>query len=241
MIDRISRELNDEISTAAPHKIILSTEVLSRDEMPPTSLTILHKLLPDACFTWVLFLRAQDDLLISRYAEGIKKGAIGYPTTIWDLNDPNCLDHFVRLTTVDHATGNDIIVPVSYELAKRDLVGFFAEAAGFQISDTMTLTKRMNESLPWSVLYLLRYLNSAPRPLRDRPRRWVLHLMKSTRLRRIASLVSVPPPLSESAKAPVMQTYTQSNQKVADQFFGGKDIGFKLKASEKVMDQPYPD
>jgi len=94
--------LRTEIHEAAPTTVIISSEVLSREYLSSQVFRDIQRIFPEASRTWMIYLRRQDRLAMSRYAEGIKTGVVAWPDNIRHTLQPINLDHRLRLERLQH-------------------------------------------------------------------------------------------------------------------------------------------
>ena len=97
---RFVEELEVEYRSAGVRKILLSTEVLSRNNATPNKLETITRLFPNATRRWIVLLRRTDDLMKSLYSEQLKKGLISFPSDYREIDQPILLDHISRLQRV---------------------------------------------------------------------------------------------------------------------------------------------
>ena len=219
-VSRIA-SLRSEIEDASPSTVILSSEVLSREYLSSQVLRDLQTIFPEASRTWVIYLRRQDQLAMSRYAEWIKVGLVAWPDGVRQALQPLYLDHRMRLERLQQAVGPDMIVPVAFDAAKTRLMASFFEAAGLDMPGALPSAPHANASLPWGTLQLLRIANALPGSGQRVARRAVYTLNRrlvSTRARR---LLEWPKPLSPRQAADVRTAYDASNRWVEDTFWNG--------------------
>jgi len=211
--------LQSEIHDASPSTVILSSEVLSRENLSSQVFRDIQTIFPDASRTWVIYLRRQDQLAMSRYAEGIKVGLVAWPDGVRHTLQPSYLDHRLRLERLQYAVGHDMIVPVSFDAAKTRLMASFFEAAGLEMTGTLPSARHANASLPWGTLQLLRLANALPGSGKRFARRAVYALNRRISPTRARRMLDWSKPLSPRQAADVCKRYESSNLWVEDTFW----------------------
>lgn len=216
--------MRNEIEEAKPHSVIISSEVLAREYLSSQVFRDLQNIFPKAERVWVAYLRKQDDLAMSRYAEHIKVGILSWPDGIRHVTRPEYLDHRLRLERLTYAVGDDRIVPVSFDARKRDLTESFFEAGGLTPPEPMPQATRDNTSLPWRTLYFLRYANALPGPLRRFARRVVRGLSRRIGGSKARRLLDAKRPLTQSQAQEVRKRFAASNRWVEETYWGGASL-----------------
>jgi len=213
--------LRSEIEEASPSTVILSSEVLSREYLSSQVFRDLQTIFPEASRTWVIYLRRQDQLAMSRYAEWIKVGLVAWPDGVRQALQPLYLDHRMRIERLQQAVGQDMIVPVSFDAAKTRLMASFFEAAGHDMTGALPSAPHANASLPWGTLQLLRVANALPGSGQRFARRAVYAMNRRLAPTRARRLLEWPKPLSQPRAEDVRKTYDASNRWVEDTFWNG--------------------
>lgn len=213
--------LRDEISGAHPDTVILSSEVLSREYLSSQVFSDLRKIFPSAQKTWIVYLRRQDSLAMSRYAEHIKMGLLSWPDSIRHILRSDFLDHRLRLERLKHAVGDDEIVPVSFDAQKSRLMLSFFEASQLEHPNPLPESPKENVSLPWTTLYCLRVNNAFPAPVRRVGRRLILGASQRIFGTRAGHFISRAPPLSSKKSAEILYRYNASNRWVETTYWKG--------------------
>ena len=211
----------DEIEASKPHTIIISSEVLAREYLSSQVSRELQGIFPEAERIWVAYLRRQDDLAMSRYAEHIKVGILSWPDGIRHVTRPEYLDHRLRLERLTYALGDDKIVPVSFDARKRDLMESFFEAGGLTPPEPMPHATRDNTSLPWRTLYFLRYANALPGPLRRFAIRVIRGVSRRIEGSRRRYLLDAKRPLKPRQAEELRKRFAVSNRWVEETYWGG--------------------
>ena len=217
-------ELNDEIASTNPEIIILSSEVLSREYLSAEPFEIIKKLFPLAKVEWVVFLRAQDEVLTSRYAELIKTGKIAWPQGIEMINSPIYLDHRLRLEKLRYAVNNDSIRVISFNAEKKRLLEAFFEACQLKGMPGSTDSYQRNTSLPWGALHVLRITNCLPGLLRRYARGFITLVARKLVKTRASFVVSWGRPLSTHEREAIKKQYHESNLWVEREFTADQPI-----------------
>jgi len=181
----------------------------------------------------VVYLRRQDDHLISRYQQVVKMGEIT-PLTTWMQQDwLGTYDYHLRLTSWQELEPDAFVV----RRFERDrmvggwLVSDFLDAAGIEIDEAeLTHTEPRNESLGAEAIELLRILNLyRVKEERERPGLFGNH-HHVVRLREVATgpVLTLPEPQLDS----FMATWSDSNRRVAREFLG--EPGELFRAERKA-------
>lgn len=84
----IVSDMSEEIKETKPDTVIISSEVLAREHLSSQVFRDIKSLFPKAERIWVAYLRKQDNLAISRYAEHIKVGILSWPDSIRHVTRP---------------------------------------------------------------------------------------------------------------------------------------------------------
>jgi len=221
---KIISELRAEIQEAEPHSIIISSEILAREYLSSQVYRDLQSIFPKAERVWVAYLRKQDDLAMSRYAEHIKVGILSWPDGIRHVTRPENLDHRLRLERLAYAVGDDKIMPVSFDARKRDLMDSFFEAGGITPPEPTPEATRDNTSLPWRTLYFLRYANAMPGPLRRISRRAIRGLSRRVEGSKARGMLNAKHPLTEHQAKEIRNRYAASNRWVEETYWDGASL-----------------
>lgn len=213
--------LKDEITAGQPKEIILSSEVLSREYLSAQVFHDLKQVFPHAERRWIVYLRRQDGLAASRYAEHIKVGILSWPDGFRHILRSDYLDHRLRLEKLQAAVGSDMIIPVCFDTQKHRLVESFFDACGVDIPSDLVNTGIMNPALPWATLHCLRVVNALPGAAHRFCRRVILGLS-----RRITSwmghgMLNTPKPFTRDQSGELLRSYAVSNRWVEDTYWDG--------------------
>ena len=214
--------LRTEIHEAAPTTVIISSEVLSREYLSSQVFRDIQRIFPEASRTWMIYLRRQDRLAMSRYAEGIKTGVVAWPDNIRHTLQPINLDHRLRLERLQHAVGHDTIVPVPFDATKNRLMASFFEAADLEMMVAPPMAQHANASLPWGTLQLLRIANSMPGSAKHFTRRVVRALTRRISATRASRMLDWSEPLSSQQASDVRKRYEASNRWVEEKFWNDR-------------------
>ena len=182
----------------------------------------------------LVYLRRQDDHLISRYQQVVKTGGIE-PLTSWAKRDwRGTYDYDLRLRSW-RAVGPDTFVVRRFErdrMVRGSLVSDFLDAAGIAIDATeLADTEPRNESLGAEGVELLRILNlyrvehEGERPGLFGNHRHLAHL----RVVDTGPVLTLPDPQLDR----FMATWAESNRSVAREFFG-ESTGELFRAERKA-------
>ena len=204
-------ELGEEIATTNPDTVILSSEILSREYLSAEPYEIIRQLFPSAKVEWVIFLRAQADVLTSRYAELIKTGKIVWPRGIELINSPLYLDHRLRLEKLRYAVSHDPIRVMSFDSEKNRLLEAFFDTCQLERMPESTDSYQRNMSLPWGALHILRLTNRLPGFLQRYARGLISLVARKLVTTRANFLVSWGSPLSKPERDAINEQYLDSN------------------------------
>lgn len=215
------QNLKDEIESSGAKVVIISSEVLARENLNQDIFGYLREIFRHAEKNWVLFLRRQDRLVLSRYSESVKVGITAYPAGIEDVNKDKLLNHRRRLETLESLVHADRIIPISFD-ASPNIIDSFAHACGISISGCEFVARGRNESLPWGLLQIMRVTNRLlPRSARSKFNNRSRQLVQITRTKRLFMWGA---PLSESQLSNVLKQYDDSNRWVEAKYFQGKHV-----------------
>ncbi len=160
---RLRRRLRREVDQSGAASMVLSDEALYR--MTSESLTRLRGLVAPIArrLRVVVYLRRQDDHLVSRYQQAVKVGQ-AEPLDVWARRDfTNLYDFAGRVETWRGALRPTDLVVRPFEPSRfhgGSLVEDFADAAGLDLRiDELRPVKVRNESLGVEAVELLRILN----------------------------------------------------------------------------------
>ena len=216
--------LKKEISEARPHTIVLSSEVLSREYLSSQVFRDLQAMFPNAKREWIIFLRRQDKLAASRYAEMIKVGILKWPDGIRSVILPYYLDHRLRLERLRYAVKSDRILAISFEDVQPNVVDGFLRNCKLPSVLQPNTSRRLNESYPWGVLHMLRLANALPPRVGSLARRGILSLGLRLARTQLRALVNWGYPLSEEKANWILGQYASSNRWVEEQYLAGRPL-----------------
>jgi len=202
--------------------VVISSEVLSRANLSSQVFRDIQDIFPNASRSWIIYLRRQDRLAVSRYAHDIKRGRVAWPDNMRNVLRATYLDHRLRLERLHYAVGDDLVIPVPFDDKDNGLIEGFARAAGMPMDGTVFPETRDNESLPWGTLYLLRVAHTLPGPLRRFARRGVFFLGRRIVKTRARRILDWPGPLASERAAEVRKQYEASNPWVEDTYREGR-------------------
>lgn len=160
---KLQRRLARELARSQAHQMVLSDEILFR--LPPYSMRRIKGLVRPLAsnLRLVVYLRRQDDHLVSRYQQQIKTGRTETLSTWATGNFRNQYDYAERLRLWKTALEPDQVVPRRFDraaFANGSLEQEFLLAAGIDVSlDDLEPVPIRNESLGASAVEVLRILN----------------------------------------------------------------------------------
>jgi len=203
-------------------RILLSSEILSRDSITETNWLQLKEAFNEEILI-IVYLRRQDKYLQSMHAEEILHGLIKSKSTIKDTKTN--LDYFQFLAPICRTfTKNRIIVKSFDRAIKLGLYKDFAKNLGITFNDEFRLPPdKLNQSLPWRYLNIVRYANDYP---------FIRRLfINNISMRLIFSLAKISPsffntplPLTEEQRQEILSRYEESNKMVARKYLGEEDL-----------------
>lgn len=211
--------LRQEVKDAAPSVVILSSEHLCGANLPPNVLQDIKQIFPSADRTWIIYLRRQDRLAMSRYAENIKTGKVAWPSGIRSRISVPSLDFKMVIQRLQHTVGDDKLVPVSFDASKAKLIQSFCETAGIAAPDGRLADIRENTGLPWGTLQALRLANAIPGLAGRFSRRKIFSLYRRIAATSFSWMLDWPAPLSPAKQAEVLKTFEDSNRWVETTFW----------------------
>ena len=216
----ILSDLADEIAGHGPDRIFLSSEVLAREKLSARVFSDLRALFPHAGVSWLLYVRRQDDLLVSRYAEAIKRGLVAWPDDVLTLDQPKFLDHRLRIEKLRQAVPDDPLIVASFDAEKRHLIPALFERLGLPTDGLDEAEVHANRSMPWGVLSVLRRTNALPRPV-GTPLAALARLAGRILPR---SAVAWGTPITDAERQAVRERYRESNLWVERVYFGTEPV-----------------
>jgi hypothetical protein len=160
---RVRRRLSREIAASGASTVVLSDEMLFR--MAPESIGRLHGLVADLARQTriVIYVRRQDDHLVSRYQQAVKVG-VGLDLATWARRDfSNTYDYAQGVARWQTAFEPAAIIVRPFERARfadGSLEQDFLDAAGLDVrAADLHKVRVLNESLGVEGVELLRILN----------------------------------------------------------------------------------
>ncbi|HKO19552.1 MAG TPA: hypothetical protein VJU82_11770 [Acidobacteriaceae bacterium] len=241
--ERLCNELAEELAASDCSTVIMSTEHCSSRLLRPLEVPRLRDLLSPlfSDIRIVVYLRRQDDFLLSTYSTSVKSGS----TEALRIPGPRMTeahyDHWVLLSRWAEAFGQDRMICRRFEkseLKGGDVVDDFLDAIGIAGRPPFRRPAAANESLDASSLEFLRLFNKFV-PGSDATRGRLLRLLNSRPSD--GTLVTLDP----EELAAFMARFTESNRKVANTYFGGErrdsdDPLFPSRSDRRARARPAP-
>ena len=219
---QLINEIIENAKRKSASRILLSSEILSRDSITETKWLQLKEAFNEK-ITIIVYLRRQDKYLQSMYAEEILHGLIKSKSTIKDTKTN--LDYFQFLAPICRMfTKNRIIVKSFDRAIKLGLYKDFVKNIGITFHDEFQLPPdNLNQSLPWRYLNIVRYANDYPFIRRlfinNISMRLIIGLAKI-----FPSFFNTPLPLTEEQRQEILSRYEESNKMVARKYLGEEDL-----------------
>jgi hypothetical protein len=219
---QLINEIIENAKRKSASRILLSSEILSRDSMTEAKWIQLKEAFNEEILI-IVYLRRQDKYLQSMYAEEILHGLIKSKSTIKDTKTN--LDYFQFLAPICRTfTKNRIIVKSFDRAIKLDLYKDFVKNLGITFNDEFQLPPdNLNQSLPWRYLNIVRYANDYPSIRRlfinNISMRLIISLAKI-----FPSFLNTPLPLTEEQRQEILSRYEESNKMVARKYLGEEDL-----------------
>ena len=220
---QLINEVIENAKRKSASRIILSSEILSRDSITETKWIQLKEAFNEK-ITIIVYLRRQDKYLESMYAEEIKHGLINSKSTINDTQTHN-LDYFQFLAPICRTFKKNRIIVKSFDrVIKLDLYQDFLKNLGITFNDEFQLPPgKLNQSLPWRYLNIVIYANDYPFIRRlfinNISMRLIISLAKN-----FPSFFNKPLPLTEEQRQEILSQYEESNKMVARKYLGEDDL-----------------
>ena len=174
-------------------------------------LRVVRSMFPNAQILVLLFLRRQDTLLVSHYAERLKKGGV---KTIKELRSDLHLDHLQRIEYILNEIEESRICLFPFELCKGSLetsvISFLELGMQHEAKSTP-----LNTSLASGALRILSATNRLPRWIGDRLRQRI-----NWAARKYPEIFKGKVPISENVSQEVMAQYATSNRLIETLFWG---------------------
>ena len=219
---QLINEIIENAKRKSASRILLSSEILSRDSITETKWIQLKEAFNEEILI-IVYLRRQDKYLQSMYAEEILHGLINSKSTIKDTKTN--LDYFQFLAPICKTfTQNRIIVKSFDRAIKLGLYKDFVKNLGITFNDAFQLPPdNLNQSLPWRYLNIVRYANDYPSIRRlfinTISMRLIISLAKI-----FPSFFNTPLPLTEEQRQEILSRYEESNKMVARKYLGEEDL-----------------
>ena len=219
---QLINEIIENAKRKSASRILLSSEILSRDSITETKWNQLKEAFNDE-ISIIVYLRRQDNYLQSLYAEEIKHGLIKSKSTIKDTKTN--LDYFQFLAPICRTFKKNRIIVKSFDRAiKLDLYQDFLINLGITFNDEFQLPPdKLNQSLPWRYLKIVKYANDYPFIRKFFINNITMRLINS--LAKISpSFFNTPLPLTEEQRQEILSQYEESNKMVARKYLGEEDL-----------------
>jgi hypothetical protein len=215
----VRRELEDELSGAADaDTVILSSELCSSRLVTDEELVGLRDLLLPLCgdFVVVVYIRRQDEYLISLYSTAVQSGSIAPLDFPSNPNEIARYDYWDILSRWARVFGRERILCRRFErssLISGDIVTDFLMTTGLSDAAQLTRPKNENQSLDASCIEFLRRLNQhMGEHDTERSRNQVIMALSECSG---GPLLTMP----RAKLAAFMSRYDASNEKLAAEFF----------------------
>ncbi|KAA9005043.1 hypothetical protein [Histidinibacterium aquaticum] len=223
-----AEQMQNEIEAHRPRMLIVSSEVLARPSVTGSFVyEHLRGIFRHANRSWILYLRRQDDLVVSLFTEGLKKGKYPWPVRILSTADARHLDHRTRLEKIALSTSGDRVIVKSYEREKEDLIRSFLSEIGGANMNCLKYLAESNQSASARAINLQRLANmfpSAAKKLRQRALEVDAYLNDLGVGSRGAQTL-----LGPRDRERIQNEYRDSNLFVEREYFGGEDSGLIVK------------
>lgn len=227
----------NEIKDHPDYDVLVSNEHLSSRLKNKAAIEKLKELIPDGYQPKIiLFVRRQDEVLISSYSTMIKSGS-AIPFS-FDL--PINLDYLTIIEMWVEIFGKENVIIKPFESSQwngNDIFTEFMNTIGrTDISDFQIPVKQSNKSLDRYQIQFLRILNKDPFFKKSSPnfRFAVLNLLESTASKEKISL-------SRQTKETILAKYVANNEIVAKKYVGNEDGILFKNAIEGPMEDVLPE
>jgi hypothetical protein len=218
---KFQRDLAAELAGGTYRKVIMSNEHCSTRLNSDHELEYLRDIFRshfDNIYV-VVYIRRQDDYLLSSYSTHVKNGATDAASLPEDEKEMARYDHWQLLSRWARVFGRERIICRKYERAS--LVGGSIEddlltAIGIDLNLGLEKQPQFNESLDASALEFLRLLNKYT-SFEERPPGLIALLAGISDGPRTS--------LSPEAIGGFMEQHRESNRRVAEEYFGGALAG----------------
>jgi hypothetical protein len=221
--DELVRDLTGEFHSGTFRTVVMSGEHCSSRLLDDSEVQWLKDVLsPHFENVWiVIYVRRQDDYLLSTYSTSVKSGA----TATLQLPNPetveNRYNHWNLLARWSRIFGRGNVICRKYEksaLKSGDVVEDFLSVTGIDASADFARPENINESLDAETLEFLRLFNHhIPRFSRQE-----LNPNRDNIVRLLSKLSRGPLiTMAEGDLARFMGQFSASNRQVAEEYFGG--------------------
>lgn len=236
--EKFVRDLIAEFKAGAYRTVVISGEHLSSRLLDDEEVQWLKDLFAPHFerIRIVVYIRRQDDFLLSTYSTAVKSGATAKLQMPSEKNIEFRYNHWILLSRWARIFGRENVVCRKYEKSafkSGDVVEDFLSATGLDAGAHLTRPENVNESLDAETLEFLRLFNHhIPRfaqnelnPDRDN-------------IVRLLSKISHGPliTMGEEDLARFMGLYAESNRQVAMEYFGGVRTDSDDPLFERRMD-----
>ena len=245
-----------EIDLHRPGHVVISAEPIcsfNRDEVKLLE-TYLSRYLSEYKIKIIIYLRRQDDFLISLYSQRIKRGQ--YWGSLKNFYEENILffsgctygDPYIRECRFDYyellkpwaeTFGKDNIVVRRYDKAKKRLINDFLEAIEFTADeDLQYLDFYKNQTTSGKTTKIIRLLNYIAREKLSKSREECMNLYinriaysRTGKIRKIVNLIEGLPDFifsnelaSDKQLRAVLENFEDANKKVAQHYLGSAEL-----------------
>ncbi|WP_170603592.1 hypothetical protein [Ruegeria arenilitoris] len=219
--------IQSEIDEHQPNLVVISSEVLARPAVTGSFVyQDLRRIFVNADRSWVLYLRRQDDLLVSLFTEGLKRGGNPWPKSILDSESVDALDHKARLQKLESVIESDRLIVKSFEREKPSIVESFLDELGVDSTDDFRFAEKERQSASARAINLQRLANCLPFGS-ARFRSWALRLDRSmTKLGFESS--SAHSLLNDHDRVKLRHKYQATNLYVENRYFVEKESGLLI-------------
>jgi hypothetical protein len=225
--EQLIRRLRHEAGNSDAHTAVMSSELCSSRLINRSEITFLHTVLSPifSTITLVLYIKRQDDALLSNYSTEVKHGLLETFALPDAAHIARKYDYLAMLRRWSTVFGRENIVCRRYHrefMINGDVVDDFCASIGIPgapATPEFRRPPRLNQSLDADACELLRRLNSyVPRFTADGE-----NLARGD-IGAVLAQVSRGPflGLTEEQQSALMRAVEQSNAEVADEFFGGR-------------------
>lgn len=228
------RRLTDEISEAAPRRVVMSDEALYNcSEESVRRMRALAERIADRVRV-IVYLRRQDDHMVSRYQQVVKTGAVETLEEFARRDHTSTYDYAARLATWQRLMDPDRFVVRRFEPARFGEGGLyqdFLDAAAIKAPlENLKPVASQNESLDAEAVEMLRILNL----YRVEHESATVGVIDN---RPLFSRMGADGPtltLSDEAFAAFMSQWEQTNREVAATYFGEDQLFGPRRSSRSV-------